>query len=67
MDRKGQNYGEVTGTLETGANLVFEVQLDKQEYMIPNSPGIVLKLDVDAHKLIIDPVPGLMTPKDVDS
>ena len=59
-DREGVNLGEVTGTLETGANLVYEVRLEGREYLLPASPGIVLDVDVEKGKLIIDPVPGLL-------
>jgi 16S rRNA processing protein RimM len=59
-DRQGQDYGVVKGGFETGANLIYEVQHQGKEYMIPDAPGVVLELDLEARRMVIDPVPGLI-------
>ena len=45
--------------LETGANLVYEVEYQGKEFLIPDAPGVVLELDLETRMLVIDPVPGL--------
>ena len=60
FDRQGQDYGVVKGGFETGANLIYEVQHQGKEYMIPDAPGVVLELDLEARRMVIDPVPGLI-------
>ena len=45
--------------LETGANLVYEVEHQGKEFLIPDAPGVVLELDLETRRLVIDPVPGL--------
>ena len=51
--------------LETGANLVYEVEYQGKEFLIPDAPGVVLELDLEARKLVIDPVPGLFDDDEV--
>ncbi len=59
-DSKGEVLGNISGTLETGANLVYEVKGGTHEFLVPDSPGIVLDLDVEARRMVIEPIPGLM-------
>ena len=58
-DQHGKDFGIVVRGLETGANLVYEVEYQGKEFLIPAAPGVVLELDLETRKLVIDPVPGL--------
>ena len=58
-DQDGKDYGVLKGCFETGANLIYEVQYQGKEFMIPDAPGVVLELDLKSRRLVIDPLPGL--------
>ncbi len=64
-DQHGEDFGIVVRGLETGANLVYEVEYQGKEFLIPDAPGVVLELDLETRKLVIDPVPGLFDDDEV--
>ena len=64
-DQHGEDFGVVIRGIETGANLVYEVEYLGKEFLIPDAPGVVLELDLETRKLVIDPVPGLFDDDEV--
>jgi 16S rRNA processing protein RimM len=56
----GQHLGIVTQVMETGANLVFIVQGEGDEILIPHTDEIVREIDVENGRIIIQPLPGLL-------
>ena len=59
-DLAGTRLGWVKNVLETGANDVYVVQGEQQEFMIPSHPEIVKTIDVSQKVIQIDPMPGLL-------
>ena len=48
---EGEDFGELTDILETGANLVFVVMHEGKEVLLPDIPDCIL--DVDTEKQIV--------------
>jgi len=59
-DKSGCFLGNVTDYLETGANNVFEVQNEKNEFLVPDVPHVVMELNIKRKRIIIDRIPGLI-------
>jgi 16S rRNA processing protein RimM len=58
--RDGTQLGTVSELLPMPAQDVFVVQGDSREYMIPNTPAIVLAVDLDKQTVQVDPPDGLL-------
>lgn len=59
-DLAGTKLGQVKDVIETGANDVYVVSGEHQDFMVPANPRIVKEIDV-LHKVVrIDPIPGLI-------
>ena len=59
-----QEYGVVSDVSETGANDVWHIKKDGNEYYIPNVPEFVKKVDVDEGKVYITPIKGTFDNED---
>ncbi len=57
---QGQDIGEVTDILETGANDVYVVRQGEREVLIPAIEPVVKKVDLANGELIIEPMEGLL-------
>ncbi len=61
----GKKYGIVTDVLRTGANDVYQITGDdKQEYLIPVIPDVVIKTEIEEGILQIRPIRGIFEDAD---
>ena len=56
----GENLGEITDIITTGANEVFAVRGPRGELLIPSIEDVVRKVDVGGGLMVIEPIPGLL-------
>ncbi len=56
----GKPFGVLTDILETGANLVYVVEHEGREVLLPAIPDCVKDINVGEHKIIVDILPGLL-------
>ena len=52
-------YGVISDVSETGANDVWHITKEGQEYLIPAIPSVVINVDVAANKVEIKPLRGI--------
>ncbi|MDD5760293.1 MAG: ribosome maturation factor RimM [Desulfobulbaceae bacterium] len=60
LTEQGQELGEVTSLIATGANDVLVVTGHDQEYLIPVLQEIIVRQDKEAGILVISPMAGLL-------
>lgn len=56
----GEKFGILKDILETGANLVYVVDHDRKEVLLPVIDDCVKEVDVEAHKIVVNILPGLL-------
>lgn len=52
-------YGVLSDVSETGANDVWHIEKDGQEYLIPAIPSVVINVDVAENRVEIKPLRGI--------
>ena len=52
-------YGVLSDVSETGANDVWHIKKDGEEYLIPAIPSVVINVDVAANRVEIKPLRGI--------
>ena len=57
-------YGKVINVIQTGANDVWHIKNDLNEYLIPCIPDVVVSVDIDSEKIIINPLKGIFSDED---
>ena len=57
-------FGKITDVSETGANDVWHITKDGNEYYIPNIPEIVKNVEIENGKIIIAPIKGMFDDED---
>lgn len=57
-------YGTISDVSETGANDVWHITKDDQEYLIPAIPDVVSSVDVEKGIVYITPLKGLFQDED---
>jgi 16S rRNA processing protein RimM len=60
LSEEGENLGDITKVIETGANNVFEVQGTRGEILIPDTEEVVREIDLENGRVIIHILPGLL-------
>ena len=60
----GEEYGAISDVSETGANDVWHIKKEDNEYYIPNVPTFVKKVDIDNKKVFITPLKGTFSDED---
>ncbi len=53
-----EEYGKVCDVSQTGANDVWHIKQNENEYLIPNVPEFVKKVDIEDGKVYITPLKG---------
>jgi len=56
----GEELGEVSDIITTGANEVFVVRGPRGELLIPGIEDVVREVDVEGCRMVIEPIPGLL-------
>lgn len=56
--------GKISDVSRTGANDVWHIQKDDNEYLIPCIPDVVVSVDIDEEKIIINPLKGIFNDED---
>lgn len=56
----GEKFGVLTDVLETGANLVFVVEHEAKEVLLPAIPDCVKEVDTEKRKVTVHILPGLL-------
>ena len=56
----GEEFGKLVDVLETGANLVFVVQHEGKEVLLPAIPDCVKDVDTEEKKVVVHILPGLL-------
>ena len=56
----GKEFGILKDVLETGANLVYVVEQEGKEVLIPAIPDCVKDINVEEKKVVVHILPGLM-------
>lgn len=57
-------YGSVVDVSQTGANDVWHIKYNGNEYLIPNVPEFVKRVDIDEGKVYITPLKGTFDDED---
>lgn len=60
VTEEGENFGELTDVIETGANLVYVVQHQGKEVLLPVIPDCVRKVDVENQVITVHIMKGLL-------
>lgn len=63
-EKSGELLGKITDVSETGANDVWHIEKDGNEYFVPNIPLFVKNVDVENGKIIIAPIKGMFDDED---
>jgi 16S rRNA processing protein RimM len=58
--KDGEQLGTLSEVIETGANNVFLVRNEREEFLIPDIPEVISEIDFENQKMIVDPLPGLL-------
>lgn len=61
---KNTYLGKVSDVSRTGANDVWHIKNDLDEYLIPCIPDVVVSVDIDGEKIIINPLKGIFSDED---
>ncbi len=56
----GDDLGEITDIITTGANEVFVVREKRRELLIPAIEDVVREVDVEGGRMVIEAIPGLL-------
>ncbi len=56
----GEEFGVLEDVLETGANLVYVVEHEENEVLLPVIPSCVKQVDVEEKKIVVHLLPGLL-------
>lgn len=56
----GKEFGTLADVLETGANLVYVVQHEGKEVLLPVIPDCVKDVNVEEKKIVVNILPGLL-------
>ncbi|MBR1742956.1 MAG: ribosome maturation factor RimM [Lachnospiraceae bacterium] len=56
----GEKFGVLKDVLETGANLVYVVEHEGEEVLLPVIPQCVKSVDVEEKKIVVHILPGLL-------
>ncbi len=65
FDADSNEYlGKVTDVSETGANDVWHIMKDGNEFLVPNIPVFVKNVDIENGKIIIAPIKGMFDDED---
>ena len=56
----GEMFGVLKDILETGANLVYVVEHEGEEVLLPVIPSCVKSVDVEEKKVVVHLLPGLL-------
>ena len=59
-----EEYGTVCDVSQTGANDVWHIKRNDNEYLIPNVPEFVKKVDIEDGKVYITPLKGTFDDED---
>lgn len=57
---EGEDFGELTDILETGANLVYVVEHEGKEVLLPVIPDCVKHVDVEKQEITVHIMKGLL-------
>ena len=60
----GLDYGTVTDVLKTGANDVYQVSKNGEDYLMPAIPDVIAETDIEGGKLKIHRIGGLFDDED---
>ena len=60
----GEEYGEVTDVMKTGANDVYQITKDGKEYLIPAIPDVIVERNIEDGILTIRPMKGIFDDED---
>lgn len=60
----GEEYGEVTDVMATGANDVYQITKNGKDYLIPAIPDIIIERDIDNGIMKIRPMKGIFDDED---
>lgn len=60
----GEEYGEVTDVIKTGANDVYQVTRNGHDYLIPAIPDVIIERNIDDEILKIRPIKGIFDDED---
>lgn len=61
VDESGSRLGICTDVFQTGANDVYEIELDdSRKVLFPAIPSCILKVDLDAHTMTVHVLDGLI-------
>ena len=58
-DNEEKVYGILSDVSETGANDVWHIKKDGEEYLIPAIPSVVINVDVASNRVEIKPLRGI--------
>lgn len=56
----GKFFGILKDVLETGANLVYVVEHEGKEVLLPAIPDCVKDIDTEEKKIVVHIMPGLL-------
>lgn len=56
----GEDFGVLKDVLETGANLVYVVEHEGKEVLLPVIPSCVKSVDVEEKRIVVHILPGLL-------
>lgn len=59
VSESGENLGQVTEILETGANDVYVVAGPSGEVLLPALRSVILQVDLEAHRMVVHVPEGL--------
>lgn len=60
ITEEGEDFGELTDILETGANLVYVVEHEGKEVLLPVIPDCVKNVDVEKQEITVHIMKGLL-------
>ena len=55
----GSLLGNLTDVSQTGANDVWHISRDGQEYLVPAIDEVIVSVDVETQKIILNPMKGI--------
>lgn len=60
----GEEYGEVTDVMKTGANDVYQISKGGRDFLIPAIPDVIMERNIDDGILKIRPMKGIFDDED---
>lgn len=58
---QGEFVGRISDILETGANNVFVIDGQDQQFLVPDIPEVIASIDIENKRMEIRPIPGLLS------